>query len=730
MSHVLRARARTAAVTAAALLLAGVAAANPASAEVPEPGLHWGFRQSFRNYVGNPGNTTPQKIAPQSPAVFEGDGSALTRPYLFPVASGAATDAENFRVSFAGGVTYRYEAHTFTIDLSDLALVVEDGAAEVLADVRVQTTDTENFTPVAENDVVIATSSTVSAHLTATELTASVSGLEISAEGAAALQGFLSAGTELDDMTLRVGLEAGQVPWTPYLSVLGESIGTDATTIEVRGYGFEYGRKEINYPGGLQGVAGPYVLLGSVVDEWRPSAGGTSSNRLSVKQIWPVEDSLYENPTMRAMGAVPFEADGSFAGELSGKASDFFDMAGTPAVYAYTRDPAIAAWESLHEISVAGRATDVPTIAALPTTVRAGLGRDVTVQAQVVGAYTYQWEQRGPAEGAEWVAVVGATTARLHLDDVPASAEGTRYRLVARNHLGTTRSTEVTLEVVEPAVVTVQPVSAKVAVGGTVRFTAAATGADSLQWQSRQGGGAWTDLAGATAATLAVPAKAVSQSGTEYRVLARNLAGDVASAAATLTVSKAKPVVKVSVKSKVTYASKPTATVTVTAPAGVVADGKVTVKAGRTVVGTGTVRAGKATVTLGTKLTPGSKKLVAEYAGNANLAAASSTAVTVKVAKATPKVTLTVPKTIKASTKAKVKVKVTATGTKPAGKVKLVLTKGSAKVKTITVKVRSGKTSTVRLPKLKKGTYRLKATYTGSSTVATKASTKHTLKVR
>src|SRR5690606_32621591 len=108
MSLPARSRSRIGALAVAALALGGLVAATPASADAgsSDTSLQWGFRQSFRNYVGNPGNTAPQPIAPQSPATFDGAGSSVTRPYAFPVASGSIVDAQNFSVSFAGGVTY------------------------------------------------------------------------------------------------------------------------------------------------------------------------------------------------------------------------------------------------------------------------------------------------------------------------------------------------------------------------------------------------------------------------------------------------------------------------------------------------------------------------------------------------------------------------------------------------------------------------------------------------
>jgi hypothetical protein len=184
------------------------------------------------------------------------------------------------------------------------------------------------------------------------------------------------------------------------------------------------------------------------------------------------------------------------------------------------------------------------------------------------------------------------------------------------------------------------------------------------------------------------------------------------------------------VKSKLTFASKPKATVTVTAPKGVAANGKVKVKAGSSVVGTGTVKNGKASVTLSSKLTPGAKKLVAEFAGNADLVKAKSPSIKVSVAKAKAKVTAKLKKSkVKKTQRAVLKVSVKATGTKPAGTVKVLVKKGSKTVKTLKVKVSKGKTFSVRLPRLTKGKYSVQASFQGSKTVAKKSAKKVTLRV-
>lgn len=546
-----RARGRIGALAVASLAFGGLVAAAPASAADPvDSSAHWGFRQSFRNYVGNPGNTAPEPIAPQSPAVFDGAGDSVTRPYAFPVAAGLLDDADNFSVALAGGVTYSYPAHTFTIDLSDIVVIVAEGDASVVADVRVDTTSPD-FEPVAANNVVIASSTDVSATLTSEALSVDITDLTLSATGSAALQGYLQTGDELDDISIDVALVEGEIPWTPYLSVLSNVVGVESTDIVVRGYGFEYGAKEFNRIPGVDGVVGPYVALGTVVDPWRPSLGGPSANRNNVAQIWPVEDALLADPRVGGAGGVLFEEDGSFAGTLSGAASDFADKLGRAAVYSYTTGPAIAAWEL-----------------------------------------------------------------------------------------------ETAIEVEPP-------------------------------------------------------------------------------------VTKADAKVDVKVKKKFRFAVKRKATITVDAPAGVAATGAVVVKAGKKVVGKGTVTNGKAKVTLTKKLLPGKRSLVAEFAGNAELAPATSAAVKVQVKKAKSKTKpkIAKKKKLKAGTRPVLRLRVTGKNVKPKGKVRIVVREGKKKIRTITVRVKGGKVTKVRLPRVDRGKYQVRAKFMGNKKIA-KSAKKITFRVR
>ena len=125
-----RARGRLGGLAATALVVSGLVAATPATASdsPSSDALAWGFKESFRRYVAGPMNSEPvgSRIVPQTPASFDGEGDE-TRPYLFPVASAAFTDVDNVAIGTAGGVTYNFPSHFFTITVSDVEVEVVAG---------------------------------------------------------------------------------------------------------------------------------------------------------------------------------------------------------------------------------------------------------------------------------------------------------------------------------------------------------------------------------------------------------------------------------------------------------------------------------------------------------------------------------------------------------------------------------------------------------------------------
>lgn len=98
----------------------------------------------------------------------------------------------------------------------------------------------------------------------------------------------------------------------------------------------------------------------------------------------------------------------------------------------------------------------------------------------------------------------------------------------------------VTVTVHTPIVITTQPQNRTACQNGSVTFTAAATGTIStMQWQvSTNGGTTWTNIAGATTATLTLTNVQPSQNGYRYRLVFSNAGcGTVNSNAAILTVN-------------------------------------------------------------------------------------------------------------------------------------------------------------------------------------------------
>jgi len=126
-----------------------------------------------------------------------------------------------------------------------------------------------------------------------------------------------------------------------------------------------------------------------------------------------------------------------------------------------------------------------------------------------------------------------------------AVSGNTRYRYTvkavdaANNASAASNTTSVTTPALVAPAITAQPLSVAVHAGEAATFTVQATGTAPLQvrWQRATGAApAWADISGATQASLALPAVASGDSGSQYRAVVSNAAGSATSAAATLTV--------------------------------------------------------------------------------------------------------------------------------------------------------------------------------------------------
>ncbi len=517
-----------------------------------------------------------------------------------------------------------------------------------------------------------------------------------------------------------------------------ELVSTDEVELTVTGSGFHpdyaygYGRPPL---AGQR--AGVYVSFGRFAEDWRPSQGAGGAARSAAANAWALPAESINLVGGTAAGAIELSPEGSFevAFTVSKATADEVSAAlgsGRYGVYTY---PGGGAVQDRFETYTSVTFLPAAEITSQPKPVRANTGDVAFFELAFTSPSSaqVQW-QRSDDGGLSWRDVPGATSTSLELAAVRTTDNGAQLRAVVVNAGGTVHSDAAGLVVQVPGLsFAAQPKDTSVAAGGVATFSSRASGDFvTYRWQSSSDGVVWVDVEDADHRNLTVPTSAVSQSGTQYRVVASNPAGSVESAAATLTVTKAAPSVKVSVKKSFRFASKTKATVTVGVPAGVkAAAGKVTVKVGSTVVGKGTVKNGKAQVTLTKKLLPGSRKLVAEFAGGADLAAAKSVVATVKVSKAKSAATAKLAKSsVKAGKRATLRLTVKGTGVKATGKVRVVVTQGKKTVRTITVKVNAKGKATVKLPKLAKGKYAVKAQYLGSKTVAKKAAKQVTLRVR
>lgn len=246
--------------------------------------------------------------------------------------------------------------------------------------------------------------------------------------------------------------------------------------------------------------------------------------------------------------------------------------------------------------------------------------------------------------------------------------------------------------------------------------------------------GTFPITADAASVSFAVPAGAAGattlqliakESGTTANVPVAVGAGTVTPdpAVATTTVLKAGK----SVSGKTTTL---TATVTAKDTAASALAGKVTFYEGKKSLGSATVKSGKATLSV--KVSAGKHSITAKFVPTdaAAFSGSTSKSLTVSTAKASSSVkaklstsSVTYPST------AKVAVTVTGSNIKPTGKVEIY--NGSKKLASATLKAGKGYTAsaTVKLPKLKPGSYKLTAKYVGSSELASSTTKLSTLKV-
>jgi alpha-tubulin suppressor-like RCC1 family protein len=181
-----------------------------------------------------------------------------------------------------------------------------------------------------------------------------------------------------------------------------------------------------------------------------------------------------------------------------------------------------------------------PNITVEPqnTTVEEGSSAAFEAAASGNPAPTVQWEISTDG-GSTWIAVSGATTDRFTIASAKVAENGHEYRAVFTNPSGSATTRAVTLTVRRAPAITQQPLNVAVEEGQGALFEAAASGfpTPSVQWEtSTDGGTTWTQLTRGTTDQLTVSSAKISQSGTEFRAVFKNVAGTATTEVARLIV--------------------------------------------------------------------------------------------------------------------------------------------------------------------------------------------------
>jgi uncharacterized repeat protein (TIGR01451 family) len=216
------------------------------------------------------------------------------------------------------------------------------------------------------------------------------------------------------------------------------------------------------------------------------------------------------------------------------------NSAGTTDSFAFTvSDGTLSAGPATFAISI----LKTPTVTADPTAQTAFAGTFVTFTAAADGspAPTVQWQ--ASTGGGPFADVPGATSPTLTFK-VDPTQDGTLFRAVFTNTVGSATTAAARLTVTPGLVVTADPLPQTVVVGTTATFTAAATGTKRprMQWQvSTDGGATWAAIPGAVGPKLRVRGLATFDDNL-YRAVFTNAAGTAVTAAAGLNLDYTVPV--------------------------------------------------------------------------------------------------------------------------------------------------------------------------------------------
>jgi hypothetical protein len=182
---------------------------------------------------------------------------------------------------------------------------------------------------------------------------------------------------------------------------------------------------------------------------------------------------------------------------------------------------------------------NLATISTQPANFDACPGNNAIFSATSNGTnVSYQW-QISTDDGATYSDITGANSSTLNLPNVTLAMNNYRYRTLISNSCPSSDiSSFALLTVSGSAVISSQPANETICEGQSVTFNATASGS-TYQWEmSTDGGSTYTNISGANASSLTIPAVTLSMNGNRYRlVLGGCSSTSLNSDAATLSVN-------------------------------------------------------------------------------------------------------------------------------------------------------------------------------------------------
>ncbi|SFQ70423.1 Htaa protein [Amycolatopsis rubida] len=200
--------------------------------------LLWGFKKSFREYVGTSLTGGPAK----GNSITAGDGAEITGTdravadgvpdpdgiptgaYRFPAKAVRYASPSDFSVQYQGKVTFAYPAHFFTMILANPAVTVSGETGVLKADVRLVAQPGAPASSVDLPQATLAKLTLSGAQRQPGEGTLLVSGIGAKLASSDAFAGFYQTGAELDPATVGIAASCAAPP-----PLGGDASGTGGT---------------------------------------------------------------------------------------------------------------------------------------------------------------------------------------------------------------------------------------------------------------------------------------------------------------------------------------------------------------------------------------------------------------------------------------------------------------------------------------------------------------------